>query len=149
MLVPPPLLFALPLIAGIFLHRRIPLLHAPASVTKVLGWIGGMLILTGALHVSSSVALFLRSGTTIIPHGRPSALVERGAYRWTRNPMYVGLTLIYLGVSALTSAVWALFLLPLPLTVIDRRVIPTEEGQLERSFGPAYAAYRQRVRRWL
>ncbi len=63
--------------------------------------------------------------------------------------MYVGLTLIYLGVSALTGAVWPLLFLPLPVLVTDRRVIPMEERQLEAAFGASYLAYKARVPRWL
>jgi protein-S-isoprenylcysteine O-methyltransferase Ste14 len=63
--------------------------------------------------------------------------------------MYVGLTLVYIGVSALSAAVWPLLFLPLPLLVLDRWVIPMEERQLEDAFGATYAAYKQRVRRWL
>ncbi len=63
--------------------------------------------------------------------------------------MYVGLTLIYAGVSALTLTAWALLFLPLPVLVMDRRVIPMEERQLEETFGSAYTAYKARVRRWV
>jgi protein-S-isoprenylcysteine O-methyltransferase Ste14 len=143
------LLFVLPLLLGLFLQARMPLVHVPETIAEVLRWLGIVLILVGAAHAFSSVLLFIRSRTTVIPHHRSSALVTQGAYRWTRNPMYVGLTFVYIGIAALSAAVWPLLLLPLPLLVIDRWVIPREERQLEEVFGSDYTTYRQRVRRWL
>ncbi len=147
--IPPPLLFVLPLVLGLLLHGRFPLVHASEPFSSVLRWLGIALIGVGAAYTLSSAALFARSRTTIVPHRRSSALVSWGAYRWTRNPMYVGLTLIYVGVSALSAAVWPLLFLPLPVLVVDRRVIPMEERQMEEAFGPTYAEYKARVRRWL
>lgn len=148
-LVPPPLLFALPLVLGLGLHGRFPLLHVSAPVASAGRWLGIALLILGAAHALSSAALFARSRTTLVPHRRASAVVERGAYRWTRNPMYLGLTLVYVGISALTTALWPLLFLPLPVLVMDRRMIPMEERQMAEAFGPTYAAYRARVRRWL
>ncbi len=148
-LLPPPMLFALPLVFGLFLHRRFPLAPVSAPVATGLRWLGAALIAAGVAHTLSSAALFARSRTTIVPHRRASVFVTRGAYRWTRNPMYLGLTLIYLGVAALGAAVWPLLFLPLPVLVMDRRAIPMEERQMEETFGPEYTAYKARVRRWL
>jgi protein-S-isoprenylcysteine O-methyltransferase Ste14 len=149
MLVPPPLLFVLPLVLGLLLHSRFPLVHVSEALADGLRWLGIALIVVGAAHILSSAALFARSGTTIIPHRRSSVIVTQGAYRWTRNPMYVGLTLIYVGVSVLSAAVWPIFFLPFPVWVMDRQVIPTEERQMEEAFGSTYIAYKARVRRWL
>ncbi|MEP7380941.1 MAG: isoprenylcysteine carboxylmethyltransferase family protein [Gemmatimonadota bacterium] len=149
MWIPPPLLFALPLILGVVLHNRYPLAHVSAEIAGALEWLGIALIVIGVGHTLSSVALFVRSRTTLIPHHRASVLVTQGAYRWTRNPMYVGLTLVYFGIAVLIVALWPLLFLPLVLIVMDRRVIPTEERQLGELFGPSYSAYVGRVRRWL
>lgn len=148
-LVPPPLLFALPLVLGLTLHGRFPLLRVSAPAAGVLRGVGVALVVVGAAHTLSSAALFARSRTTLVPHHRASVLVEWGAYRWTRHPMYLGLTLVYVGVSALSAAVWPLLFLPLLVFAMDRRVIPMEERQMAEAFGPDYAAYKARVRRWL
>ncbi len=148
-LIPPPLLYALPLVAGLLLHARFPLVHVGGAAAAGLRLLGIALVVVGAAHTFSSAALFAWRRTTLVPHHRSAALVTRGAYRWTRNPMYLGLALIYAGVAALGGALWALLLLPLPLLVMDRRVIPMEERQLEEAFGASYAAYKARVRRWL
>jgi protein-S-isoprenylcysteine O-methyltransferase Ste14 len=147
--LPPPLLYAAALLLAHFLDRRWPLVELPPAVAMVAWWAGFVLILAGVVHAASAIALFIRSRTTIIPHRRPSELVTRGAFGWTRNPMYVGLTLAYLGVAAWLGSVWALPLLAVPLYMIHKHVIPMEERQLEAVFGATYQQYRMRVRRWL
>ncbi len=148
-LLPPPLVFAAPLVLGLLLHSRSPVVPVSPPLGRGLRGLGIALIGIGAAHTLSSAAIFARTRTTIVPHRRSSALVLRGAYRWTRNPMYVGLSLVYVGVAALGAAVWPLLLFPVPFLVMDRRVIPMEERQLEATFGPLYTAYKARVRRWL
>ena len=147
--IPPPLIFAVPLITGLLLKDRLPLLHTAASTSRWLEWLGIGLIIAGLAHTLTSVMLFAASRTTIIPHGRASTFVRRGAYRWTRNPMYLGLTLIYAGICAITAAWLALLLLPLAALVIDRKIIPMEERHMQEAFGGDYAAYKASVRRWL
>jgi protein-S-isoprenylcysteine O-methyltransferase Ste14 len=147
--VPPPVVFLVPLLAGLYLAHRWPLIEPSQGLATALRWLGAALVVAGAAHTLTSVALFVSSRTTVIPHRRSSALVERGAYRWTRNPMYVGFTLAYLGISLALVALWPILLLPLAVLVIDRYVIPMEERQLEEAFGAAYREYKTRVRRWL
>jgi protein-S-isoprenylcysteine O-methyltransferase Ste14 len=93
--------------------------------------------------------MFFRSRTTVIPHGTPSTLIASGPYRFTRNPMYVSLVLIYVGAVLLKAQIWPLLLLPVPVAVVDRAVIPFEEARLREQFGPHYEEYRRRVGRWL
>ncbi len=76
-------------------------------------------------------------------------LVTRGPYRLTRNPMYVGLTLAYLGEAGLLRQIWPLAVLPLVLAYLEWMVIPLEETRLLETFGEEYEAYRRRVRRWI
>lgn len=149
MLVPPPLLFAFALALGLVLQGWFPLVEVPGSYARGLRWLGVALVLIGAGHTFSSAALFARLRTTIVPHGRSSTLVTGGAYRWTRNPMYLGLSVAYLGAGALSHSLWPLLLLPFVLIVMDQKVIPHEERQLAETFGADYDAYRARVRRWL
>ena len=92
---------------------------------------------------------FVRSRTAIIPHRPASQLVEAGPYRYTRNPMYTGLTTVYLGASLALNAVWPLLFLPFSLFALYHFVIEREERYLADAFAADYTAYRQRVRRWL
>ncbi len=141
---PPPLLFALGLVLGWLINRWIAL--SPVALPPMLGW---ALIGAGMLLALSAVSRFFRARTNLIPNRPATALVVAGPYRFTRNPMYVSLTAVYLGVCVLMQSVWALALLPLVLVVIYRKVIAPEEAYLERRFGGEYVQYKMRVRRWL
>jgi protein-S-isoprenylcysteine O-methyltransferase Ste14 len=110
---------------------------------------GAVLLVVGALLAVSCVLIFFRSRTTVIPHSTPSNLVASGPYRFTRNPMYVGLTLAYLGLSAVLNHAWPVVLLPAVLVVLTQFVIEREEAHLAERFGEEYERYRRHVRRWL
>jgi protein-S-isoprenylcysteine O-methyltransferase Ste14 len=86
---------------------------------------------------------------TVRPDRAASALVVVGPYRITRNPMYLGLALVYLGIAIADKSVWALILLPVVLTIIQRRAIEPEEAFLERRFGTSYIRYKENVGRWI
>jgi protein-S-isoprenylcysteine O-methyltransferase Ste14 len=88
-------------------------------------------------------------GTTVRPDRAASTLVIGGPYNMTRNPMYLGLAFVYLGVAVAGQSVWALILLPVVLAIIQRRAIEPEEAFLEQRFGANYINYAAKVRRWL
>ena len=148
-LVPPPLLFVLPLLATTMLPARLgwPIIQEGATVLTL----GAVLALaTGVAIGLASVASFRTANTTILPAGRPTtAIVGRGPYGFTRNPMYLGMALAYFGLALLLNNGWALALLPIVLVVIDRAVIRREERYLTAKFGQPYRDYCNRVRRWL
>ena len=144
--VPPPLVFAAGLGLGLWASTRIPSPWLPAAVCRVAGWtlIAGALVL-----VLPAFFGFFRARTTVRPDRPASSLVISGPYRFTRNPMYVSLTLLYAGVATLYQSVWAWLLLPLVVLYIDRRVIRPEERFLESRFGADYVRYCAQVRRWI
>ena len=86
---------------------------------------------------------------TVRPDRAASALVIAGPYKITRNPMYLGMAFLYLGIAIGGQSVWALLLLPLVLTIVRRRVVGPEEAFLEKRFGADYVRYNATVRRWL
>lgn len=90
-----------------------------------------------------------RAGTNVDPYHPTTAIVEAGPYRYTRNPLYVGMALIYSGISARANALPAALLLPAVLHLVDRGVIRREERYLEGKFGDEYLRYKGRVRRWI
>lgn len=147
--IPPPLLFALGYVAGEGLHRIAPLRLGSLALVGGAEFLGSLLLFVGVVLVLICVVFFLGARTTPIPYRRPAALVMWGPYQLSRNPMYVGATLIYLGVAALRGALWPVLLLPIVLVVLDRFVIPQEEAILRATFGAAYERYCARVRRWL
>jgi len=147
--VPPPLLFALPLLGAILLHSRRPWPIAEGGSATLV--IGGFAAIGGAIAlVLASIATFRQAETTILPAGRPTtSIVERGPYRVTRNPMYLSMALAYLGASTALNNFWAIVFLPAILIVVDVFVIRREERYLASKFGQAYRDYCSRVRRWL
>jgi protein-S-isoprenylcysteine O-methyltransferase Ste14 len=112
----------------------------------IAGWLG---ILAGLLLVGWSLVTFFRAGTAIIPHHPASRLVGSGPYRFSRNPMYVGVTALYVGLAFLFDVAWPILILPFVLVSLFSLVIRREELYLSDEFGDAYTAYRSRVRRWL
>ena len=146
---PPPLLFVFGLGAGWLLHRAypLPLLEGGARpVAVVLGWSG---IVLWAMLTAWAIASFRRARTAVIPNRPATMLVLGGPYRFTRNPMYLALILLYLGVSLLINSLWTLLLLPLMLFLLYTAVVRREERYLAAAFGQAYRDYQTRVRRWL
>lgn len=146
---PPPLIYILPLAVTPFVdsHWRLPLFGDPwHPATNVAGII---LVALGALVMASALIRFRRAGTSPVPIKPASSLVISGPYRWTRNPMYLGWTIVYLGGILLLGSWWAVVFLPLVLWAVNAYVIAREERYLEAAFGDAYRTYRAQVRRWL
>ncbi len=144
---PPPLLFAGGLALGYLLNRTWPVAWVPRGIYR-FGW-GWALIALGLGLGAWGFITFLRARTAILPHHPASRLVYAGPYKFTRNPMYVGLTGVYLGVSTLIDSLWPLLFLPVVLGALYRFVIRREERYLSAEFGTAYDDYRRKVRRWL
>jgi protein-S-isoprenylcysteine O-methyltransferase Ste14 len=119
-------------------------------VPSLVAWTsGGILIVCGIVLTGSAVFKFKDVGTTVRPDRAASTLVIVGPYKVTRNPMYLGLAFVYLGIAIAGQSVWALILLPIVLTIIQHRAIEPEEAFLERRFGADYVGYKEKVRRWI
>ena len=142
----PPLLLVLPIVASLVLEWLVP----TSFVHGALRWIlGAIFFLTGlALNVSGFVTQ-KRAGTDPIPFNPSTRIVSHGPYRFSRNPMYIGLALWTLGIAFLVDCAWMLLAVPIGLVLIDRLVITREECYLERKFGEEYLSYKRRVRRWI
>jgi protein-S-isoprenylcysteine O-methyltransferase Ste14 len=141
---PPPLIYLAGLLLGLGLQRRLGSPRRRAAAAPV----GGALLAAGVGVAVVFLTTFRRAGTPVDPRRATTALVTTGPYRYTRNPGYLALALIFAGVAVLTGG-WALLLLVPTLVVIDRGVIAREERYLEDRFGDEYRSYRGRVRRWL
>jgi protein-S-isoprenylcysteine O-methyltransferase Ste14 len=116
------------------------------ALWRALGWV---VIAGGLVLALSAVATFRRARTSMIPNRPATVLVTSGPYRFSRNPMYVSLILLYTGAALLANTWWPLALLPLVLLALYRSVIVREERYLAEAFAETYAQYRSRVRRWL
>jgi protein-S-isoprenylcysteine O-methyltransferase Ste14 len=116
------------------------------SALVVTGW---LLITVGGVLLLWAMLTFARAKTAILPSRSARTIVATGPFRYSRNPMYVGLSAIYVGLSLLMGMAWPLVLLPLVLLSLYALVVRREEHYLGHAFGDEYAAYRSRVRRWL
>lgn len=145
----PPLLFLAALLLGLAADRLLP---SPFTVAgpDLARWIaGGAMILAGLALAVAGIRNFARAATPVPTNEPTRLLVTTGIHGLTRNPIYVGMFLIYLGIGAAAGSPWILiFTLPLAIT-IRHGVVAREEAYLERRFGDAYRDYKARVRRWL
>ena len=146
---PPPLLFVAGVVAGYGLHRLQPLALYGSSLRAFALGFGWILVAGAAAFMFWAMLTFRAARTAILPFRAASALVRTGPYARTRNPMYVGMTGVYLGTTVLIDSVWPLLLLPLVLLAVRRLVIDREERYLRSAFGAEYDAYCRRISRWL
>jgi protein-S-isoprenylcysteine O-methyltransferase Ste14 len=145
----PPRLFLAALLLGLVSDRLLPF-PLTASAGDAVQWtVASCLMLTGLALAAAGIRNFARSATPVPTNEPTSALVTTGIHRWSRNPIYLGLFLIYGGIGIAAQSPWALMLtLPLAIT-IRYGVVAREEAYLERRFGDAYRDYKAHVRRWL
>lgn len=145
---PPPFVYALGVLAGWLLDRRWrwTITESPAAWRTALAVLFALVWF--ALFISAA-SLFRRAGTSLIPYKPTSAFVVSGPYRFTRNPMYVSMTALYLAAMFALNSWWPMVFLPVVLLVIQRTVIAREERYLRQRFPEEYPAYCARVRRWL
>lgn len=146
-LLPPPLLFLAFFWLAASLQSRWPWpLDGPVPLLRILAVLG----LGAAFSLAvGALGWFKQSGTDPRPWKPTTALVVRGPYRWTRNPMYLAMTLLFQSWGLWNATCWCLALLPALIEVVNRAVIFREERYLAARFGQSYRDYRRRVRRWL
>ena len=146
----PPAVPLLTILIGIGLNHLWPI-DVGFQLPKIWRYSVGGVIVAGAFFCLGlwSVALFRRSGQSENPWKPTPELVDRGPFRITRNPMYLQMILICIGVAIILGNVWILVMMPFCAWVLQRFAILPEEAYLERKFGAQYLAYKQRVRRWL
>jgi len=144
--IPVPWVFLLTYLAGAGLQSVV---HPGGLEYRVLTPAGWGVLTLGAALAGWGWGIFRRAGTTHVPGETSTALVTWGPYRFTRNPMYVGLSVAYLGEAGILHQILPVILLPLTLVYVNRIVIPVEEERLRAAFGADYARYAGRVRRWL
>ena len=146
-IAPPPLIFLGFLALAAILEAVIP----PTTVffPHVRYVAGTVLFIIGLIIGVAGVQGLRASGSNISTDLPATALVVDGIYRWSRNPLYLAMTLAYAGLAIAAGSAWAIMLLIPLLVVMNIGVISREERYLEREFGDAYRAYKSRARRWL
>jgi protein-S-isoprenylcysteine O-methyltransferase Ste14 len=145
----PPLIFLAPLVIGFVLDRLLRLPFPVPGIDLVHWIIGGSLILIGLALAAAGLRNFSRARTPFLSIKPTRALVTTGIHGWSRNPIYLGMFLVYGGIGIAAQSPWIL-ILALPLAIAIRvGVVAREEAYLERRFGDVYRDYKARVRRWL
>ena len=144
--VPPPLIYVVPLVLGLMLNRRVHLPFLSRGLARGLGWSlmgGGAVLNVWFLRTVRKTDLPIRTDKPV------PKLTTEGPFRYSRNPSYLALAMIYSGIASLRNSLWAMLLLPLVVMLMQREVIVREERYLERTFGEEYLTYKGRVRRWV
>ena len=143
----PPLAWALAVIAGLALNWLVPLPFLPVDLPA--GWLSVIVFAFALALVVWAIVTITRAGSNVPTNLPTTTIVESGPYRFTRNPIYLGMFLGLIGLAIAFDSLWLLMMLVPFALVIRYGVVPREEAYLERKFGDVYRGYRSRVRRWL
>lgn len=146
-IIRPPLAWALAIIAGFALNWLMPLPFVPAAAPA--GWLGGAVFVVALALAVWAITTITRAGSKVPTNMPTTSIVDTGPYRFTRNPIYVGMMLGLVGLAIAFDSLWLLVTLVPFALVIRHGVVTREEAYLERKFGDVYRCYSARVRRWL
>jgi protein-S-isoprenylcysteine O-methyltransferase Ste14 len=145
--IPPPLVFLAAILVGVALGFVAPIpLGLSLGVRTALALV---LIGAGLAFGFPAFARMRSTGQNPAPWTSTPEIIGGGAYRLSRNPMYVGMSLFQAGIGVAAANGWILLLVPVSMAVVHATAIRHEEAYLERKFGETYLAYRRSVRRWL
>jgi protein-S-isoprenylcysteine O-methyltransferase Ste14 len=142
----PPLVYLGALGLGLLLDWLVPVQRFSSASCPVTGWI---LAFSGFLIGFWGVRTFIRAGTNVRPDLPVTALVTDGPFRYSRNPLYMACTIIYLGITLSVGSFWLLVALIPTLAVVHYKIVRREEEYLEGRFGDCYRAYKAQVHRWI
>lgn len=146
---PPLLLFTLGFLIGLWIDNGVALALRPAQPDAMWAAAGAVLAMSGAALFAWGLWTFAQARTGIMLQHAATSVVTQGPYRWTRNPMYVGCVLLYVGASLVFNSLWPILLLPAVIVLLNDHIIAREEQYMRTMFGDAYEAYCRRVRRWV
>lgn len=144
--IPPPAFYLTALVIGIALNYLWPLSFFAGSSNYV---VGALFVIVSLAMMPPILMRFRRAGTTFDVRKAASRLITDGPYRFSRNPAYLALTLVYLGIGILLDNGWVLVLVLPVFVLMHRGIVPSEERHLEAKFGEQYLRYKAAVRRWL
>ena len=142
----PPIYFFASMVLMVGLHHHLPLVQL---IPEPVSFAGVILIITGFMMSTWGANAFRKAGTPVKPFEPSTTLVLHGLYRYTRNPMYLGLTVILIGSGILLGSLFPFLVIPVFFLIIQEGFIKHEELFLENIFGDEYREYKSRVRRWL
>ena len=143
---PPPLIVLGMLLLGLAAEPAFGLPRIDVAALRPIGLVVGGL---GAAILASGLFGFFRAGNDPEPWKKDTQLVTSGLYRFSRNPMYLGMVMVQLGIALFCQSIGGVLSVPLAIALVDRFVIAREEPHLRATFGRDYENYCKRVRRWL
>src|SRR5579859_4158366 len=146
-IVHPPVAWGCAVITGLAFNWFMPLPFLPADLPA--GWIGTVIFLLAIALGVSAVITMIRAGSNVPTHRPTTIIVGHGPYRFTRNPIYLGMFLGQIGLAIAFNSLWLLMTLVPFVLVIRYGVVAREEAYLTRKFGDVYRGYCSRVRRWI
>ncbi len=146
--IPPPLFYATIFLLSILLQRYFPIRSAFFHCT-LANIIGGVIIIAALFFIIPALLRFIKTKNTVITVKPATSLQTNGIYSVTRNPMYVGVLLLYLSLAFIFANWWTILLIPVLIILITYLLIQPEERYLMRAFGNSYSDYKKRVRRWI
>lgn len=146
--IPPPLIYVLTFLAAVFIQKKVAINEAvfQFQFTKIVGI---LILAISMVFLYTSLKKFFLTKNTLLLIKPAASLQTNGIYNISRNPMYVSLTLIYIGLTCLIGNWWNIILFPLLFFTLQEYIIKREEKYLERAFGIEYTNYKRKVRRWL
>lgn len=145
---PPPLFYVVIFFISILLQRYIAI-STDFFESSMINYLATLLIGLGIVSLLPALIAFLKSKNTLVTILPAKSLQTKGIYSISRNPMYVGLLFIYMGIGCIKGNWWTFILIPLVIATVNQLVIIREEKYLERAFGQQYLDYKHHVRRWL
>jgi protein-S-isoprenylcysteine O-methyltransferase Ste14 len=145
--IPPPLVYIAFIVLGALLQYTIAPIPFPGDAWIRI--IGAVIIAAGLALIFSALSVFKKTGQDPKPWTPSPELIVRGPYRWTRNPMYVGLTGFLVGLGLALNNLWFSLLAAIALLVVHFIAVLPEEKYLNEKFGNSYEDYRMKVRRYL
>ena len=144
--IPPPIFFLAALFVMILLNSFVPIGHWLNYPWRYLGVI--IIVIGFSLSLGSGI-YFRKLGTNPRPGTQANVLVTKGPFRFTRNPMYVGLVTMLIGVSILLGSYSPLFIIPVLFVILHTQFVLREEKWMEGWFGERYLEYKSKTPRWL
>jgi len=146
--IPVPWVFVITYLIGAGLQLLFPFYTFSSKITTIIEITGAVIFIIGAAIAAWSLIIFHSQHTTTTPGEKSARLVTWGPYKYSRNPMYVSLTIAYLGEAGILIQFWPIAVLPLVLIYVNRIIIPLEESRLKEAFGSEYGKYSFKVPRW-
>jgi protein-S-isoprenylcysteine O-methyltransferase Ste14 len=145
---PPPLFYVLIFLFSVFIQLKVPLPTQLFS-SEIARLSGFLFISLGFLFIVPALIKFFKTKNTLVTILPARSLQTSGIYSISRNPMYVGLLSLYMGIAFFKGNYWTFIFIPLVIFIVSKFVIVNEEKYLSRTFGEDFEEYKKKVRRWI